>query len=100
MWRTLWQRVRPAAPRETGASAEPVTVLGVVTQPPREPAHETRTLRFRDALWHQHGEPSPLGIVTFVREIAVNGRAVHDEVQLHGEDLARQADGVWTLNGR
>ncbi len=99
-WRTLWRRVwdREA---NADASVSSSAVLGVQLEAPRpEPVPPARTLWFRGTAWQQQGTPSQQGLVTFVREIAVNGRPVQDTVQVHAADLTQRPDGMWALTGR
>lgn len=100
-WHSLWKR--GARPEQEAPAGSPPMVLGVTlddrVRVPALPEPE-RLLRFRGVVWRQQGDASPLGILTFVRETAVNGRSVLDEVQVHRDDLTVQPDGLWTLNGR
>lgn len=57
-----------------------------------------RMLEFRGYVWTEAREEGDL--VRFVREIAVDGRAVKSELTVAKADLTRRADGRYTLNGR
>lgn len=59
-----------------------------------------RTLDFRGHRWRQGGPETAKGTVRFVREIAVEGRAVETEVEVRVDDLDLQPDGVLRLRGR
>jgi hypothetical protein len=87
---------KPVAPEE----AAPV-VLGLQEAPAvRAEPLMGAVLRFRGYHWVQQGEADVRGRVTFVREAAVDGRAVLVEAQVCVADLERQADGTMTLRGR
>ena len=74
-------------------------VLGLtITEPvPITPA--LRTMAFRGQMWVQSEPANGAGIVTFTREVSVDGRAVSSELRVHERDLVARGD-VFFLEGR
>lgn len=94
---TLWKAAVP-----TVVVPPPVhAVLGVTTEPSRAvPVLTGRRIRFKELEWVQRDGPDRQGLVTFVRDIVVNGRVVQSELQVHEADLTQLPDGTWALHGR
>lgn len=57
-----------------------------------------RELWFRGSLWREQSQEGL--VVTFVREVAVDGRPAMDEVRVVVTDLSAGPDGRYTLTGR
>jgi hypothetical protein len=82
---------------------EPAPVPCVANLPQAQPVEETpelagRLFLFRGRMYQEQGEED--GVVTFTRDVVVNGRSVQEEVQVLAADLTQGEDGLWTLNGR
>lgn len=58
-----------------------------------------RQVVFRNAMWDELSVNAATGIVTYAREIAVNGKPVLEEMQVHYQDLAPRSDGTWGVIG-
>jgi hypothetical protein len=92
--------VPPAPALELPAHAPTPTALGLTVQAPAtEVAPPLGTLHFRGHRWLQVGPADARGIVTFVREVAVDGRAVQSELRVNAADLTFNGT-TYTLNGR
>lgn len=99
-WSWLRQLVQrepmPAAP----ALERPAPiVLGLTVQEPIVAPVALRTLAFRGQTWQQQTPADGNGIVTFTREVAVNGRPVLSELRVREADLMPRGD-TYHLYGR
>lgn len=96
--RRWWPFGRPVP---VPSAKTPTAVLNLPVHPPHQKTRPVgRVLVFRHAKWTQDGAETAKGTVRFVREIAVDGRAVEMELEVCVDDLDPQPDGTLRLRGR
>lgn len=95
---TFRQWVMPTAllPDISPTPDAPVVVIAPITVPETD---ETPVLRYKDQTWVQQGEPNAKGILTFARDVVVNGKIAQSSVSVCVADLERTGN-VYTLQGR
>ena len=99
-WLTWWrQLVRPEPIPPTPSLLVEPAVLGVTMTEPVVIAPSYRTMAFRGQTWLQHEPADASGVVTFTREVSVDGRAVQSELRVHERDLVARGD-IYFIEGR
>lgn len=92
----IFTKWRTTAPEIAAAPMVDQIVVAPITVPETE---ETPVLRFKDQTWVQQGEPTDKGIITFARDVVVNGKIAQSSVSVRVADLERTGN-VYTLQGR